>query len=124
MDVIEKDSVIGQLISADKVAGTNVYNKLGEKLGAVDSVMIDKVSGRVVYAIMSFGGFLGIGNRYHPLPWSMLRYDSALEGYVVNLDKRVLEDAPSYGADDRVNWEDEAYARRVHDHYRVPPYWM
>ena len=124
MDVIEKDSVIGQLISADKVAGTNVYNKLGEKLGAVDSVMIDKVSGRVVYAIMSFGGFLGIGNRYHPLPWSMLRYDSALEGYVVNLDKKMLTDAPSYDArDDDFTWTPD-YGRRVDKYYGVPTYWI
>lgn len=113
-----------QMISADKVAGTDVYNRSREKLGSVDSVMIDKVSGRVAYAVMSFGGFLGIGNRYHPLPWSMLRYDTSLDGYVVDIDKRILEGAPSYGADEKIDWNDRAYGRQVHDHYQVPPYWM
>jgi hypothetical protein len=58
--------------------------------------MIDKPSGKVAYAIMSFGGFLGIGNQYHPLPWSVLKYDTHLGGYVVNLDKQQLEGAPAY----------------------------
>lgn len=124
MQQIDQASATGHLISADKVAGTDVYDRQAEKLGAVDSVMIDKASGRVAYAIMSFGGFLGIGNRYHPLPWSMLRYDHGLQGYVVDLDKRILEGAPSYGVDDRIDWTDQAYARRVHEHYQVPPYWM
>lgn len=114
----------GDLISADKVTGTVVINTAGETLGDVYSVMIDKVSGKVAYAVMSFGGFLGIGNRYHPLPWSMLRYDTARGGYVVDIDKRTLEDAPSYGVDDTVDWNDPAYGRRVHEHYQVPPYWI
>ena len=111
------------LISADKVTGTAVYNRAGEDLGTVYSVMIDKLSGKVAYAVMSFGGFLGIGNRYHPLPWSMLKYDTSRGGYVVDLDRRTLEGAPSYEENERVNW-DEAYGRRVHEHYRVPPYWI
>ncbi|MGH6919565.1 MAG: PRC-barrel domain-containing protein, partial [Geminicoccaceae bacterium] len=57
------------LIAADKVKGTSVYNPQGEKLGSIYGLMIDKLSGRVIYAVMSFGGFLGIGDRYHPLPW-------------------------------------------------------
>lgn len=124
MAELDTASAMGQLIAADKVAGTDVYNRGGEKLGEVDSVMLDKTSGRVAYAIMSFGGFLGIGNRYHPLPWSMLNYDTELEGYVVDLDKRILEAAPSYGENDRVDWADRGYAQRLHDHYRVTPYWM
>src|SRR5580704_14308001 len=84
-----------QLIAADKVEGTAVYNTRGEKLGSIERVMIDKVSGRVAYAVMSFGGFLGIGDRHHPLPWSVLRYDPSNDGYVVNLDKKVLESGPT-----------------------------
>ena len=124
MAQIDQTSTTGSLIAADKVAGTDVYNRQGENLGEVDTVMIDKTTGRVAYAIMSFGGFLGIGNRYHPLPWSMLQYDHTRGGYVVDLDKRILENAPSYGDDDRIDWSDQAYGRRVHDHYRVSPYWI
>ena len=83
----------GNLIASDKVQGTNVYNAAGDNLGAIHDVIIDKPSGKVAYAIMSFGGFLGMGNQYHPLPWSVLKYDTNLGGYVVNLDKRQLEGA-------------------------------
>ena len=65
----------GNLIASDKVQGTNVYNAAGDNLGAIHDLMIDKASGKVAYAIMSFGGFIGIGNQYHPLPWSVLKYD-------------------------------------------------
>jgi PRC-barrel domain len=81
----------GDLISSDKVEGTAVYNRGGEKLGSIHSVMIDKRSGKVAYAVMSFGGFLGIGDRYHPLPWNVLTYDSRQGGYVVDLDRSMLE---------------------------------
>ena len=104
-----------ELISADKVEGTSVYNREGENLGSIYRVMIDKASGRVVYAVMSFGGFLGIGERYHPLPWSMLTYDSNQGGYVVDLDRDVLEGAPAYAADEMPDWADPTWGRNLHD---------
>ncbi|WP_374304039.1 PRC-barrel domain-containing protein [Ferrovibrio sp.] len=113
-----------RLISADKVEGTTVYNATGDKLGSINNVMIDKLSGRVAYADMSFGGFLGIGDRHHPLPRGMLKYDEKQGGYVVNLDKKTLESAPSYAANERLDWEDEAWGRKVHDYYGVPPFWV
>ncbi len=64
-----------RLIAADKVEGTAVYNPAGEKIGSIENIMIDKLSGKVAYAVMSFGGFLGIGDKHYPLPWSMLKYD-------------------------------------------------
>src|SRR3979490_1247129 len=86
----------GTLIAAEKVEGTDVYNLQGEKLGTVDDIMIDKVSGKAIYALMSFGGFLGIGQKYHPLPWSTLKDDGSKGGYIVTLDTRMLEKAPPY----------------------------
>jgi hypothetical protein len=112
-----------QLIAADKVEGTPVYNPKGEKLGTIANVMIDKISGRVAYADMSFGGFLGIGDRHHPLPWEVLTYDPNVEGYVVSLDKDLLEGAPTHSSDEPVDWEDRQWGRKVHDYYGVPPYW-
>jgi hypothetical protein len=117
-------SEVGRLISASKVEGTNVKNRAGEKLGSIYQIMIDKHTGKVPYAVMSFGGFLGIGERFHPLPWSMLTYDSNEDAYIVDLDKRRLEGAPTFGRDERINWEDRAWGQRVHDYYNVPPYWM
>ncbi len=113
----------GSLIAAEKVTGTNVYNPAGEKLGNVEDVMIDKVSGKAVYAIMSFGGFLGMGEKHHPLPWQTLNYDTKLEGYVVNLDKKVLENAPSYDRTREFNWTPD-YGRKVDEYYKVPTYWI
>jgi hypothetical protein len=109
------------LISADKVEGTAVYNTRGDKLGSIHSVMIDKIGGRVGYAVMSFGGFLGIGERYHPLPWSMLRYDQEQDGYVVDIDRNVLEGAPAY-AEDELRWDDPKFGPAVDDYYGAPPF--
>ena len=113
----------GRLISAANVHGTDVYDVAGEKLGTLDTVMIDKQTGRIAYAVLSFGGFLGIGDKHHPMPWQTLRYDTARQGYVVDLDRSMLEGAPVYGADDRNLLDDETFGRRVHDYYGVEPFW-
>ncbi len=118
-DILAQDETFS-LIAADKVRGTAVYNPDGEQLGAIHNVMIDKRAGRVVYAVMSFGGLLGIGERYHPLPWPVLHYDTGLGGYVVTLSREQLEAAPSYGPDEAPAYDDPAWARKVHDHYGVP----
>lgn len=113
------------LIGSDMVQGTEVYSPDGEHLGTVEKLMIDKISGRVSYAVMSFGGFLGIGEEYHPLPWETLHYDEGLRGYVVNVTRVQLEEAPRYEAGAEPEWG-EAYGRRIHDHYGVafPPMYI
>jgi len=108
-----------RLIASNRVEGTAVYNRQGEKLGSVHHFMVDKRSGKVEYAVMSFGGFLGMGDSYHPLPWNMLSYDTNQEGYVVDLDKRVLQQAPSYQPDQEPRF-DRAYGEEVYGYYRVP----
>lgn len=107
-----------QLIGSDKVEGTAVYDAAGERLGTVKRLMIDKLSGRVVYAVMSFGGFLGVGRDYHPLPWDVLEYDTDKGGYVVAVDRRVLEGAPVV-ADD-FDWADRNWAQALHEYYNTP----
>ncbi len=107
-----------RLIASDKVEGTAVYNRQDESLGSVYTVMIDKYSGQVAYAVMSFGGFLGLGERYHPLPWRSLTYDTGLGGYVVDVSREQLEKAPSYGRDE-APWGDPAYGRGVSSYYGV-----
>lgn len=104
------------LIASDKVEGTAVYNRQGERLGSVSNFMVDKVSGNAQYAVLSFGGFLGMGQDHYPLPWTMLTYDTTKGGYVVDLDKTLLEGAPRYGADDEPLY-DRAYGRHVYDYY-------
>ena len=118
----QRDETVS-LISAGKVQGTNVYNTNGDSLGEVYDVMIDKRTGKTVYAVMSFGGFLGMGNRYHPLPWTTLKYDTRQGGYVVGLTKEQLEGAPTFGRDDSPAWGDRTYEQSIHDYYRSTPYW-
>jgi hypothetical protein len=112
------------LIASDRVEGTAVLDRDGVKIGTIQRVMIDKLSGKVAYAVMSFGGFLGIGEKYHPLPWSALDYDVDAGGYVVNLSKEQLEGGPSYETDKMPRWGDRDYETRLHDYYGLPPYWM
>ena len=116
-----KTDETSRLIASDKVEGTAVYNRKGEKLGTVQNFMVDKRSGQVAYAVMSFGGFLGIGEEYHPLPWKVLTYDTNLGGYVVDLDRKRLEDAPRYRRASEPNWADPAYGTGLSNYYGVPP---
>ncbi len=117
---IEPSDTTGSLIAASKVTGTSVYDKAGEKLGSIYDVMIDKSSGSTRYAIMNFGGLFGIGEHYHPLPWNLLRYDSHLGGYVVDIDPAMLKDAPSYDKSDTTTWADDGWGGRVNDYYGRP----
>ena len=104
------------VISSDKVEGTTVYNMAGDKLGSIDDLMIDQLSGQVRYAVLEFGGFLGMGTDRYPIPWKMLKFDSDKDGYVVPLDKAKLEKAPKY-SDERVPTYDTEYGNRVNSYY-------
>lgn len=105
------------LISSDKVVGTSVYNRQGESLGSVYGLMLNKQTGQVAYAIMSFGGFLGMGESYHPLPWRALTYDTRQGGYVVDLDRARLEGAPSYTTRNEPDWSNSAYGQSIDRYY-------
>src|SRR5688572_10516601 len=85
-----------RLVSAARVTGTAVYNPAGERLGTIDQLFIDKVSGQAEFATMAFGGVLGIGAKRHPLPWQVLTYDPNMGGFVVELERRILEESPAY----------------------------
>jgi hypothetical protein len=104
-----------RLIASSKVEGTAVFDRAGEQLGTVYNFMVDKFTGQVAYVIMSFGGFLGLGESYHPLPWRALTYDVRLGGYVVDIDKTKLADAPRTGGDA----VDPALGEKVDAYYRA-----
>lgn len=106
-----------RLIASDRVEGTAVYNREGDRLGSIHNFMVDKRSGHVEYAILSFGGFLGIGDSYYPLPWKSLSYDVGQGGYVVDLDKDRLEGAPQYVESESPDWADPRYGRQIDDFY-------
>jgi sporulation protein YlmC with PRC-barrel domain len=105
------------LISSEKVDGTAVYDMKGEKLGSIHHLMIDKFTGHVEYAVMSFGGFLGIGENYYPIPWRKLTYDTRLGGYRVDLDRTRLDHAPAYAVSNQPDWSDRAYRTRINEYW-------
>ena len=110
------------LIGSDKVEGTPVYRSNGDRVGKIERVMIDKISGKVAYAVMSFGGFMGIGEDYYPLPWPLLTYNPVLDGYEVNIGEQQLKGAPKYGRHESWDWSDRARDRKVNDYYGVSPH--
>jgi hypothetical protein len=110
------------LIASDRVEGTRVYGADGKHIGSIERLIIGKRDGRVAYAVLSFGGFLGIGHDHYPLPWEKLNYDTQLDGYRIDLTKEQIEGAPSYADDDDTWYNDNGC--RVYDYYGVPPYWM
>jgi hypothetical protein len=112
----------GNLIGSDKVEGTAVYGMDDEKIGTIERVMIDKLSGKVAYAVLSFGGFLGIGDDHYPIPWAKLTYDESIGGYRTDLSKAELDEAPRYDAEDEFEWNDRQRAMDIYTYYGVPPY--
>ena len=105
-----------QLIASNKVEGTAVYNRDGDRLGSVYNFMVDKHSGKVEYVVMSFGGLLGLNEKHHPLPWDQLTYDTDRGGYVVNLSTEQLASAPSYLAGEEPTF-DRSYSEQVYGYY-------
>jgi hypothetical protein len=110
------------LIASDRVEGTAVFRSAGKRIGTIKRLMLDKRRGTVAYAVMSFGGFLGIGNDYYPLPWALLTYDEELGGYKVDVSDQQLKGAPKFVRD---HWDfgDRAQEAALFDYYGTPPYW-
>ena len=121
MEVRELDAKeMGNLIGSDKVEGTPVYGADSQKIGSIERVMIEKTSGRISYAVLSFGGFFGMGDEHYPLPWQSLKYDTGLGGYITGVTLKQLEGAPRYGSDNTWNWSDAARTQSVNDYYGLP----
>ncbi|MGE3246619.1 MAG: PRC-barrel domain-containing protein [Beijerinckiaceae bacterium] len=108
------------LISSNRIHGTGVFSTTGKSIGSVDHLVVDKVSGRIFYVVISFGGFLGLGKNHYPLPWSALRYDTSLMGYVTEVTEDQLRNAPEFSDD---VWRDRDWETRLHRHYGARTYW-
>jgi sporulation protein YlmC with PRC-barrel domain len=110
-------------ILASKVQGTTVYNSAGESIGTVEDIVLSKQTNDIMFAVVGFGGFLGIGEKYHPVPWSLLDYDVGKGGYVVPMSVDVLKAAPTYSIDELT--KDDGQARDgSFQYYKVQPYWQ
>jgi sporulation protein YlmC with PRC-barrel domain len=111
------------LIESDRVEGTTVYDPNGNDIGTIKRLMIEKVSGKVTYAVMSFGGFLGIGAEEYTIPWNKLDYDTTLGGYRTDITEEQLTGAPTFYREDNYRWSDRERERELHDYWRAPYYW-
>lgn len=119
------------LIASDRVEGTAVYDPGGKRIGTIKRLMIDKVGGGVAYAVMAFGGFLGMGQDEYPIPWDKLEYDPKVGGFRTDITQDELKNAPGVdrnstggalrGSD--YNWTDRAREQELHDYYAVAYYW-
>src|SRR3989440_12649257 len=108
---MQSDTSTGQshnLIASDRVEGTPVRRSSGEKIGTIERLMIDKLSGNVAYAVLSFGGFLGMGQKHAPIPWARLSYDRALGAYHLDLSDEELKQAPTVAAGEEFDWGDRS----------------
>jgi hypothetical protein len=112
-----------RLIASDKVEGTSVRRSNGDKLGAIERIMIDKRTGKVAYAVMTFGGFLGIGDEYRALPWNLLRYNERLDAYELDVTEDQLRNGPPLFGGWDAGGVGRDWEKNVHDYYGVSTYW-
>jgi sporulation protein YlmC with PRC-barrel domain len=116
------DKRLRNVLSTSTLAGNSVRNAVGEDLGKVDEIMIDIPSGRVAYAVLSFGGFLGLGNKLFAVPWSALKVDEDEKCFVLNADKQSMEKAPGFDKDDWPDMSDPDWGSEIATYYRITPY--
>ncbi len=110
-------------IRAKKVIGTDVKDPGGQTIGEVEDVVLDKTSNNIMFAIVGFGGFLGMGEKYHPVPWSSLKYSEQEGSYVVNFTKEQLKAAPADSLEELTRSDGMAYRDQAYDYYKAPRYW-
>jgi hypothetical protein len=111
------------LISSRRVEGTEVFSATGERLGTIHSVMIGKRNGTVAYAVLEFGGFMGLGSKVHPVPWSLLTYDVDRDGYVVQMTREQVVNAPALTLDETDRPIDRDYQEKVSSYWGTMPWW-
>ena len=112
-----------ELISSRRVEGTDVFDRDGKKLGTIHSVMIGKRSGKVGYALLSFGGVLGVGSHVYPIPWDVLDYDVDRDGYTVEMTRDQLNNAPRMSLDEGERPIDQEHAEEVRSYWGALPWW-
>ncbi len=110
------------LMGADTLIGNNVYNGKSENLGDIKEIMLDMRTGRVSYAVLEFGGFLGMGSKLFAVPWSVLKLDTVEKRFIFDVSKESLENAPGFEKDDWPNMADPAWEKGIHDYYGAPLY--
>lgn len=121
---VETRSSSPRVLSADTLTGDKVVNRQNEDVGKIEHLMIDLENGRVAYAVLSFGGFLGMGDKLFAIPWDALTVDTVEKQFVVDIDKKKLELAPGFDKDHWPNLADRTWGASVYKYYDAKPYWI
>ena len=119
----DPDNKFRRVLSASTLSGNSVRNTAGDNLGTIDEIMIDIPTGRVAYAVLSFGGFLGMGDKLFAVPWSALKVDEDEKCFILNVDKPTIEAAPGFDKDNWPNMSDTTWGSEISSYYHVKPYW-
>ena len=119
----DPDKKYRRVLAASTLAGDQVQNSAGEDLGKVDEIMIDIPAGKVAYAVLSFGGFLGMGNKLFAVPWNALKLDEDKKHFILDVDKKKLENAPGFDKDNWPDMADTSWGTRIFSYYGAEPYW-
>jgi len=119
----DPDRKFRSVLAASTLAGDSVRNAAGEDLGKIDEIMIYIPSGRVAYAVLSFGGFLGMGNKLFAVPWSALKVDEDEKCFILNVDRQTIEQAPGFDKDNWPDMSDTSFGTEISSYYKVSPYW-
>ena len=123
MTTVAATKMGSSIIDSDKVEGTAVYDPNGAKIGSIDRLLIEKVSGRVVYAVMTFGGFLGMGTEEYTIPWNKLNYDTRFGGYRTDITEQQLKGSPTFYRDNDYSWDNRTREQELYNYWNVPAYW-
>ncbi len=111
------------LLSSSSLTHTEVYNRSGQQIGQISELMIDLGTGRVAYAVLSFGGFMGLGDKLFAIPWALLQINTDKEQFILNVSKELLESAEGFDKDDWPDTTDLEWNVRTYEHYKQQPYW-
>lgn len=112
-----------RVLSSGTISGNSVINPQGDDLGKIEDIMLDQNEGKVAYAVLSFGGFLGMGDKLFAIPWDALAVDQEEERFILDVDREVLENAPGFDKDNWPDFADPQWGRQIHDYYGTTPYW-
>lgn len=112
-----------RIMAADTLEGDKVKNRAGDDLGTIEHIMLDVPNGRIAYAVMSFGGFLGMGDKLFAIPWNALELDTEDHAFVLDVDEERLKEAPGFDKDHWPSMADERWATNLHQYYSATPYW-
>ena len=112
------------VVKVSEVINTDVFDKQKQKIGKIQELILDKYTGAVRYAVLSFGGFLGMGDKLFALPWSTFHYETSAEGFVLNVDKDKIENAQGFDKDNWPDWSNEEWQSSIFEYYGVKPYWQ